>query len=79
MLDPSNVMIVDPTRLDDIEDMKRITLKRCETCGEDIYINEPSVTHRYFGSRHVKCLDRALKDTRDELIAIETEIKELEK
>jgi len=54
-------------------------MKKCETCGEEITKNEASVSHRYFGHRHVRCLSKALEDVRSELNAIETELKELEK
>jgi hypothetical protein len=50
----------------------------CRTCGKEIG-NEPSTSHRYFGSRHIACLDRALEQTKLDIIETDKLIKELEK
>ena len=48
---------------------------KCEICGQEIDQKEEFVNHRYFGAKHVKCLDRALIELRKEIEEFDREIE----
>jgi len=80
-----NAMNVDLTKICHIIEETRIGLmnknlskETCTICGEKIG-NEESTSHRYFGVKHVKCLDQGIKQAKLDIIELDKEIKELEK
>ncbi len=54
-------------------------MKTCEVCGKPIKVGDAFISHRYFGDKHVACLDKALDMAREEIVNIDKEIKELDK
>jgi hypothetical protein len=68
--------IIEETRIGFMS--KDLNKEICTVCGEKIG-NEESTSHRYFGIKHVKCLDQAMKQAKLDIIELDKEIKELEK
>jgi hypothetical protein len=83
--EPGSVMNVNPVQIPRIIEETRIgfmsknlSKEICTVCGEKI-AGEEATSHRYFGVKHVRCLDRAMKQAKLDIIELDKEIKELEK
>lgn len=68
--------IIEETRIGFMN--KDMSKEICTVCKQKIG-NEESTSHRYFGVKHVRCLDRALHQAKLEIKELDEDIKEMEK